>query len=102
MAFVGAPRLADLGLVPGHVEDVVDDLEHDSELGREAPERHCGRSVHTFERQGKRTYVSEFGLERARELAVESHEKARAALADAPGRTETLARTTDYILTRRT
>jgi hypothetical protein len=51
MAFVGAARLSDLSLVPGHVEDVVDDLEDDSELGREAPERHCGRSAQAFERK---------------------------------------------------
>ena len=44
------------------------------------------------ERHGKRTYVSVFGLDRARELAAESHAKARAALAGADGGTETLER----------
>ena len=44
--------------------------------------------------------MSVFGLERARELATASHEKARAALAETGGRTETLEQITDYILTR--
>ena len=51
MTLVGAPRLSELCLVTRHVEDVVDDLEHDAELGREAPERDCGRSVDALERQ---------------------------------------------------
>ena len=33
------------------------------------------------ERHGKRTYVSEFGIDRASELAAESHRTARDALA---------------------
>jgi geranylgeranyl pyrophosphate synthase len=41
-----------------------------------------------------------FGLERARELAQESHRKARAALAEADGDTTTLGQISDYILTR--
>jgi geranylgeranyl diphosphate synthase type II len=84
---------AELGVLFQIVDDILDVTGDEDALGK--PQG-------SDERQGKRTYVSEFGLERARELAVESHEKARAALADAPGRTETLARTTDYILTRRT
>src|SRR5687768_6959564 len=47
MPLVGATRLTELGLVSGYVEDVIDDLEDDAELGREAPERHCGRSGDT-------------------------------------------------------
>jgi geranylgeranyl pyrophosphate synthase len=46
--------------------------------------------------------VSAFGLERARELARESHAEARAALAEAVGRTQRLERIADYILTRQT
>jgi hypothetical protein len=42
-----------------------------------------------------------FGLERARELAVESHRQARGGLAEAGGRTGKLERISDYILTRR-
>jgi geranylgeranyl diphosphate synthase, type II len=44
--------------------------------------------------------VSLFGLDRARELAAESHRNARAALAESGAETETLERITDYILTR--
>ena len=46
--------------------------------------------------------MSVFGLERARELARESHGKARAALAEADGDTGTLGQIADYILTRTT
>ena len=61
-----------------------------------------GKPQGSDERHGKRTYVSVFGLERARELAAESHRKARAALSDTGGRTQTLEQITDYILTRDT
>jgi geranylgeranyl pyrophosphate synthase len=46
--------------------------------------------------------VSVHGLERARELARESHAKAQAALAEAAGATQRLAGIADYILTRTT
>ena len=42
-----------------------------------------GKASGTDERLGKRTYVSVFGLARARELAAGSHERARAALDEA-------------------
>jgi geranylgeranyl diphosphate synthase type II len=84
---------AELGVLFQIVDDILDVTGDEAALGK--PQG-------SDERQGKRTYVSVFGLERARDLAEESHEKARAALADASGRTETLARITDYILTRRT
>jgi geranylgeranyl diphosphate synthase type II len=60
-----------------------------------------GKTHGSDERLGKATYVSVFGVERARELASESHERARTALARAPGRTDKLARVADYILNRR-
>jgi geranylgeranyl diphosphate synthase type II len=41
-----------------------------------------GKPRGSDERHGKRTYVSEFGIERARELAAESHRMAREALAE--------------------
>ena len=44
--------------------------------------------------------MSIYGLERARELARDSHAAARAALADADGDTARLGRIADYILTR--
>jgi len=52
-------------------------------------------------RHRRRTYVSTFGLVRARELACESHALARVALAQAPGDTSTLQLIADYVLTRR-
>jgi len=56
------------------------------------------------ERHGKRTYVSEFGLTGARELAGASHRKARAALEHAAGwvsgSTRDLEQITDFIATR--
>ena len=53
------------------------------------------------ERLGKRTYVTEFGLDGARRLADESHERARAALKDAaPLHAAELEQITDFIATR--
>jgi geranylgeranyl diphosphate synthase type II len=45
-----------------------------------------GKPRGSDERHGKRTYVSEFGIERARELAGESHRMAREALAEVASR----------------
>jgi geranylgeranyl diphosphate synthase type II len=84
---------AELGVLFQIVDDILDVTGDEADLGK--PQG-------SDERQGKRTYVSVFGLDRARELAAESHGKAREALSEARGRTETLARITDYILTRRT
>ena len=44
-----------------------------------------GKPQGSDERHGKLTYVSLFGLDRARELAAESHANARKALADVAG-----------------
>ena len=41
-------------------------------------EEALGKPQGSDERHGKRTYVSGFGLDRARELARQSHAKARA------------------------
>jgi len=84
---------AELGVLFQIVDDILDVTGDEAALGK--PQG-------SDERQGKRTYVSLFGLERARALAAQSHSKARAALADAGGRTETLEQITDYILTRQT
>ena len=59
-----------------------------------------GKPQGSDERHGKLTYVSLFGLDRARELAAESHAKATAALAEAAGETGDLKRVADYIFTR--
>jgi geranylgeranyl diphosphate synthase type II len=75
------------------VDDILDVTGDEAELGKPRG---------SDERHGKATYVSVFGLERARELARESHGEARAALAEADGDTRRLGQIADYILTRTT
>jgi geranylgeranyl diphosphate synthase type II len=82
---------AELGVLFQIVDDILDVTGDEAALGKPRG---------SDERQGKHTYVSVFGLDRARELAAESHRKARAALAESGGRTATLEQITDYILTR--
>jgi geranylgeranyl diphosphate synthase type II len=84
---------AELGVVFQIVDDILDVTGDEAEIGK--PQG-------SDERHGKATYVSVHGLERARELARESHAKARAALAEASGATDRLGRIADYILTRTT
>jgi geranylgeranyl diphosphate synthase type II len=83
---------AELGVLFQIVDDILDVTGDEAALGK--PQG-------SDERHGKKTYVSVFGLERAGDLAGESHAKARAALAEAEGRTGTLEQITDYILTRK-
>jgi geranylgeranyl diphosphate synthase, type II len=60
-----------------------------------------GKPQGSDERLGKRTYVTEFGLDGARRLAAESHERASAALTRAaPELGSELAQITDFIATR--
>jgi geranylgeranyl diphosphate synthase type II len=84
---------AELGVLFQIVDDILDVTGNQTALGK-AP--------HSDERLGKRTYVSEFGLERARELAGESHGRARAALAQAApdGAARELEQVTDFVYTR--
>jgi geranylgeranyl diphosphate synthase, type II len=83
---------AELGVLFQIVDDILD------VTGTEAS---LGKPQGSDERLGKRTYVSEFGLERARELAGESHSKARDALAQAaPNGAPELEQITDFIYTR--
>jgi len=85
-------RFADeLGVLFQIVDDILDVTGSDEELGKPHG---------SDERHGKVTYVSLFGLERARELAAESHAKARDALAEADGDTRDLERVADFIHTR--
>ncbi|MDQ2688863.1 MAG: polyprenyl synthetase family protein, partial [Chloroflexota bacterium] len=82
----------ELGVLFQIVDDILDVTGSDERLGK--PQG-------SDERLGKRTYVSAFGLERARELAAESHRSARAALAQAaPGGAVELEQITDFIATR--
>jgi geranylgeranyl diphosphate synthase type II len=85
-------RFADeLGVLFQIVDDILDVTGSDERLGK--PQG-------SDERHGKLTYVSLFGLERARDLAAESHAKATAALAEASGEIDDLRRVADYIFTR--
>jgi geranylgeranyl diphosphate synthase, type II len=84
---------AELGVVFQIVDDILDVTGDETELGKPRG---------SDERHGKATYVSVFGLDRARELAKESHAAARAALAEADGATGRLGQIVDYILTRTT
>ncbi len=85
---------SELGVLFQIVDDILDVIGADEVLGK----------THGSDaRLGKRTYVSEFGLERARELAAESHQGARAALATAvPEGARELEQITDFIATRTT
>ncbi len=82
---------AELGVLFQIVDDILDVTGSEAALGKPRG---------SDERHGKLTYVSVFGLDRARELAVESHGGARAALAEAQGETTMLEQICDYILTR--
>jgi len=85
---------AELGVLFQIVDDILDVTGTDDALGK---------PTGSDERHGKRTYVSEFGLDRARELAADSHRKARAALAQASAEgdgTQELEQITDFIVTR--
>ncbi len=81
----------ELGVLFQIVDDILDVTGSDEQLGKPRG---------SDERHGKLTYVSLFGLERARELAAESHAKATAALAEASGDTGDLSGIADYIFTR--
>jgi geranylgeranyl diphosphate synthase type II len=81
----------ELGVLFQIVDDILDVTGSDEQLGKPRG---------SDERHGKLTYVSLFGLERARELAAESHAKATAALAEADGDTGDLRGIADYIFTR--
>jgi geranylgeranyl diphosphate synthase type II len=92
----------ELGVLFQIVDDILDVTGTDLALGKPRG---------SDERHGKRTYVSEFGIDRARELAAESHRTAREALADAAlvvegrpqaggGPTIELEQIADFIYTR--
>jgi geranylgeranyl diphosphate synthase type II len=88
---------AELGVLFQIVDDILDVTGTDAALGKPRG---------SDERHGKQTYVSEFGIDRARELAGESHRMAMEALAEA-GRgadpshsTGELEQIADFIYTR--
>ena len=80
----------ELGILFQIVDDILD------VTGSEAT---LGKPQGSDERLGKRTYVTEFGLDGARRLADHSHERARDALR-AAGSAAELERVTDFIATR--
>ena len=82
----------DLGVLFQIVDDILDVTGSSRELGKQEG---------ADERLGKRTYVTEFGLDGARRLADECHGRARSALAEAaPAGAEELERITDFIARR--
>jgi geranylgeranyl diphosphate synthase, type II len=100
LALAGVPEAAtipyrrfadELGVLFQIVDDILDVTGSDEELGKPHG---------SDERHGKLTYVSLYGLDRARELAVESHDRARGALAAVDGDTTDLELITDFIHTR--
>lgn len=83
---------SELGVLFQIVDDILDVTGSQETLGKRRG---------SDERLGKRTYVTEFGLDRAQELATESYEGARAALAQAaPSGAPELEQVTDFIATR--
>jgi geranylgeranyl diphosphate synthase type II len=82
----------ELGVLFQIVDDILDVVGFDQDLGKPRG---------SDERLGKRTYVTEFGLEGARRQARETHQSARAALARAaPSGATELEQITDFIATR--
>jgi geranylgeranyl diphosphate synthase type II len=83
---------AELGVLFQIVDDILDVTGTDDALGKPRG---------SDERHGKRTYVSEFGVDRARQLAADSHQTARTALAEAaPAGAPELEQITQFIYTR--
>jgi geranylgeranyl diphosphate synthase type II len=89
----GFRRFADeLGVLFQIVDDILDVTGTDADLGK--PQG-------SDERHGKRTYVSEFGLDGAGDLAARSHRTAHEALSEAaPEGAQDLVQITDFIATR--
>jgi geranylgeranyl diphosphate synthase type II len=83
---------SELGVLFQIVDDILDVTGSEDTLGKQQG---------SDERLGKRTYVTEFGLQGARSLAAESHERARGALHSAvPVGASELEQITDFIATR--
>jgi len=83
---------SELGVLFQIVDDILDVTGSDDTLGKPHG---------SDERLGKRTYVTEYGLEQARRLAGESHDRARTALAQAaPSGAAELEQITDFIANR--
>jgi len=93
---IGASIECVLLLDAGVLFQIVDDI-----LDVTGSSRELGKQEGADERLGKRTYVTEFGLDGARRLADECHGRAQTALAQAaPAGAEELERITDFIARR--
>ena len=80
----------------GVLFQIVDDI-----LDVTGSQEALGKTQGSDERLGKRTYVTEFGLDGARTLASEAHDRARAALMQSrPIDAAELEQITDFIATR--
>lgn len=84
---------AELGLLFQIVDDILDVTADEVEIGKPHG---------SDERHGKLTYVSLFGLDRARELAFAAHANASEALAASSTNSTKLQQVSDYILRRQT
>jgi geranylgeranyl diphosphate synthase type II len=85
---------SELGVLFQIVDDILDVTGSEEALGKQQG---------SDQRLGKRTYVTEFGLDGARRMAADSHERAREALAagrGGVGSTAELEQITDFIATR--
>ena len=82
----------ELGLLFQIVDDILDVAGSTETLGK---------AVGSDERQDKATYVSLHGLERARELARDTHARVRAILDTIPGPVEDLEALADLTYARR-
>ncbi len=83
---------SELGVLFQIVDDILDVTGSEATLGKQQG---------SDERLGKRTYVTEFGLDGARKLAEESHQRARVALSQtAPLDASELEQIADFIATR--
>jgi geranylgeranyl diphosphate synthase type II len=83
---------AELGVLFQIVDDILDVTGTDAALGKPSG---------SDERHGKQTYVTQFGVDGARDLATDSHRAAREALAQAaPAGARELEQITDFIFTR--
>jgi geranylgeranyl diphosphate synthase type II len=83
---------SELGVLFQIVDDILDVTGTEEALGKQRG---------SDERLGKRTYVTEFGLDGARTLADQSHQRARAALVQAaPAGATELEQITDFIANR--
>jgi geranylgeranyl diphosphate synthase type II len=83
---------SELGVLFQIVDDILDVIGSSETLGKRQG---------SDERLGKRTYVTEFGLDGARKLAAKSHDRARSALAHAaPSGARELEQITSFIANR--